>query len=152
MNLFSQKGLGWIEIIIVVSLVVIIVGAMMLEVNPLKQVSLARNASRRAGLNAIATAIYQNILANSGNFVCSSGDIPEEETMMAWPGANNVFDIAACLTPLYLKKIPIDPIKKLAYWSYPPKYITGYTIKKVNGIIILRAPWDEDGKEIKIER
>lgn len=61
-----NKGFGLLEILLVLSVVVLITAAVLLSLNPKRELSDARNSQRYADMNLIVNAIYKYALDNGG--------------------------------------------------------------------------------------
>jgi competence protein ComGC len=66
MNKHINKGFGLLEILLVSSVVVLIIAAVLLALNPKRELSDARNAQRYADINLIVNGVYKYALDNGG--------------------------------------------------------------------------------------
>jgi len=149
----TRRGLTLVEIIISITLLVIIGGAVLIRMNPFGEVAAARNTQRELHLQALMNAIRQNISDTPTNtFTCASGTIPSSTTKMA-RGAGN-YDIAPCLVPSYLSALPFDARATGAHYTSSQDYDTGYFISRngATGQITLTAPSAELGRTISLTR
>lgn len=152
-RLDSQKGFTLVEILIVLALIAILVGAVLVALNPGRQFANARNSTRYSHLNTLMSAISSNAAENNGIFSCSSaGVVPAVATEMG--SAAGLYDIAPCLVTEYLNSMPVDPSDSDAQWTSEVSYATGYTILKdaTTGAITLSAPTAEIDETISITR
>lgn len=149
-----HKGFTIIEIVLAIALATIIFAAGIAAINPAGQLASARNSERIAHVNALTSAIRENIADNrTGKFVCAgAGDIPTSSKKMA-VGAGN-YDIAPCLVPVYLFSMPFDPSAANAHYASNADYDTGYFVIKnaSTGQITVSAPSAELGKAISVIR
>lgn len=145
------------EILIVIAILAILFTIGLVAMNPAGQFARARNSQRELSINAIMTAVRQNVAENrTGKFVCSGiGDIPTSTTRMAVSGYN----IAPCLVANgdftgYLPNMPFDPSDDNAFYNNIGAYDTGYEIvmNASTSEITISAPSAELGKIIFITR
>lgn len=150
---YKVGGFTLIELTISLAIFVIIASVAIVAINPLGQISQARNTQRELHLEALMSAIRQNIADSpTGTFTCSAGSIPTSTKRMA-VGAGN-YDIAECLIPVYAKTLPFDPSTSTAHYISNTDYNTGYNIIQATstGSITLSAPAAELKKTISITR
>ena len=120
----KNKGFTLIEILIVVGILAVLIGAVVVAINPLRQLSEANNTARWAGITTIMNAVFQNIIDNGGNWTCASGDLPSSTTTMAATGG---YDVCPCIVtsdPSYLGDMPVDPVSGTK--ADPAGSCTGY--------------------------
>ncbi len=124
----KQKGFSAIEIIIVIALMVILIGAVLLIVNPGEQLAKARNNQRKIHLETIYSVVEQY-------------SFQHKEYPQCIAQAGEELDVYSCqdLIPEYLNAIPLDPICGSQEES-------GYIIKRSNGKIGVTAPCAEGGE------
>lgn len=110
------------EVIIVVAIIAILASAVLIALNPAKNLRDARNATRWSQMNAIANGIYSYIIANQGVYpTCMfDEDLIDPDTN---PYGRILYDvegdtpwdlisIASCteqLSPTYLPSTPKEP-------------------------------------------
>jgi len=152
LNRRYSMGFTLLEIIIAVGIIAILAGAAIMIINPAQQLARARNVQRQSDINLILNAIGQNMADNRGIFNCLSGAIPTSSTKMAI-GAGN-YDIAACLVPAYLDKLPYDPKATGAHYASTTDYDTGYFIfqSTTTNRVTINAPSAELNQTISITR
>lgn len=149
-----RKGMTLMEIVVVIALLAILLAVAILGLNPAGEFAKARNSQRNYHLNAIVTAIRQNIADSTvGSFTCANGNIPTSTKRMA-VGSSTYYDIAPCLVPTYLTNLPFDPSTSSAHWTSVTDYNTGYNIIRnaSTGEITVSAPAAELGKTITVTR
>jgi type II secretory pathway pseudopilin PulG len=148
----GRRGFTLIEIVTSVGVVVLLMVAVIIILNPTAQFAKGRNAQRKANLNMMINAIGQNVADNKGSFSCSSGSIPTSTTRMASSSGN--YNIAPCLVPTYLPSLPHDPSTSTAKWVSTSSYDTGYTIVRsaTTSRVTVSAPAAELGETITYTR
>lgn len=148
----KKNGFTLIEIMLSITLIAILSYAFVSYLNPGQQLAQARNSQRSLHLNALINSIRQNIADGRGAFSCGIGDIPTTAKKMAI-GAGN-YDIASCISPIYIAGLPFDPVDSNAHFTSNADYDTGYTIIKASatGLITLSAPSAELGIIISVTR
>lgn len=105
----EKKGFALIELLVVVGILGVIIGAIIVAVNPLKQFAQANNAKRRADLMNIMNAISQNIVDNNGTFTTTTNclnSIPEDATTTI---SSTAYNICGCIVPDYIGALAVDP-------------------------------------------
>jgi prepilin-type N-terminal cleavage/methylation domain-containing protein len=151
----SQKGFTLVEILIVLALIAILVGAVLVALNPGRQFANARNSTRYSHVNTIMNAISSNAAENNGVFTCASaGSIPATATNMGSDTAAGDYDIAPCLVTEYLSSMPVDPSDATASWTSETSYSTGYSIAQdaSTNAITVSAPTVELSETISVTR
>lgn len=148
-----RRGFTLIEIIIAVGILALLAGVVVAAVNPARQFALARNTQRISNVNELLNAIGQRIAENKGIFHanCAAGAIPTTAKKIA-SGAGD-YDIASCLSPTYISRIPFDPSAAGAHYTSATDYDTGYTIvQDINGRVTISASSAELGQTISATR
>jgi len=148
-----KKGFTLIELLIVIGILAILMGTVIVAINPFRQFAQARNSQRWAHTSSILSAVYQNVIDNQGTFVCATGTLPTSATTMKATGG---YDICSCLVPTYLAEMPYDP--SVGNYSNCTSYDTGYQISQnaTTNRITVSAPSteliDELGEIISVTR
>jgi len=148
-----KKGFTLIELLIVIGILAILMGTVIVAINPFRQFAQARNSQRWAHTSSILSAVYQNVIDNQGAFVCAAGTLPTSATTMKATGG---YDICSCLVPTYLAEMPYDP--SVGNYSNCTSYDTGYQISQnaTTSRITVSAPSteliDELGEIISVTR
>ena len=140
------------EIIIVIALLAILLAVAIVSLNPAGEFARARNSQRSYHVNAIVTAVRQNIADSTlGTFTCASGEVPTSTKQMA-VGSSTYYNIAPCLVSTYLNNLPFDPSAAGAHWTSASDYNTGYNILRnaSTGEITVSAPFAELGKTVSV--
>jgi prepilin-type N-terminal cleavage/methylation domain-containing protein len=134
----SKRGFTLIEILIVIGIIALLAAGIIIALNPGRQFAKARDTQRVSHLNDILKAILQNVVDNKGKFNCAAGDLPTTTPKNMSSNAGD-YDIAPCLVPTYMPRMPVDP--KDGSWTDVTNYDTKYQILQdaTTGRIILRA-------------
>lgn len=147
----SQRGFTLVEILVVLALIAILVGVVLITLNPARQFAASRNTTRYSHLNTVMNAISANAAENNGVFTCATGTLPATATNLG--SAVGDYDIAPCLVPDYLPALPVDPSDPDAQWTDSTNYDTGYTIMQdAEGRITTAAPTAELEEVISVTR
>ncbi|TSC82222.1 MAG: Uncharacterized protein G01um101420_526 [Parcubacteria group bacterium Gr01-1014_20] len=147
-----KKGMTLMEIVIVIALLAILLAVAVIGLNPVGELARARNSQRNYHINAIVTAVRQNIADSTlGTFTCASGEVPTSTKRMA-VGSSTYYNIAPCLVSTYLNNLPFDPAATGAHWTSASDYNTGYNILRnaSTGEITVSAPFAELGKTVSV--
>ncbi len=151
----SKNSFTLIELLIVIGILAILMGTVIVAINPFRQFAQARNSQRWAHISSILDAVYQNIVDNNGTFTCGAGSLPNTPTDMKTDDGNpatDEYDICTCLVPTYLAALPFDP--STGNYSSCSFYDTGYQISQdfTTKRITVSAPGAELGEIISITR
>lgn len=139
-----SKGFTLIELLIVIGILAILMAGIIVAINPARQFSQARDAQRLSNVEAILSAVNQNMVDNRGTFTCPAGSLPATTTNMS--NAVGDYDICGCLVADYLAALPVDPDPTVGSYTDCTTYNTGYTIfQDTNGRITVSAPSAELG-------
>ncbi len=127
----NTRGFTLIEMLIVIGLIALLATAVLVAINPARQFKFAHDTERKAHLATILNAIGQNMAENQGRFDCGGSQnipLPTTPSMITSDINPDSFDLAPCIVPLYLAKMPIDPVLPEARFSNTTDYFTGYSI------------------------
>jgi len=155
-----MKGFTLIELLVVIGIIVILMTAALVAINPFKQFAMANNASRWSGVTTTMNAISQAMVDGKGAFKCTptgaavtdcpaKGDtVPTTATYMVNTGGYNICD---CLVDEYVATMPYDP--QTGSYTSCTTYDSKYKIScsTTNGRITISAP-DAQGETISISR
>jgi prepilin-type N-terminal cleavage/methylation domain-containing protein len=159
-----MRAFTLIELLIVIGIIVILMGAILVAVNPFRQFAQANNASRWSGVNAILNAVSQKIVDNKGSFGSydtgdwatsncpATGDnIPTSSATVIGSGAGE-YDLCTALVATYIAALPVDP--QNGSWTSCSSYSTGYTIQcdPTTSRITVCAPNAQLGETICVSR
>ncbi len=102
----KEKGFTLIELLIVIGIIAILAAAVIIAINPGRQFTQARNATRWSHINSVVNAIYAYAIDNNGTFPsCATGT----EVLVS--------TCADDLTTTYMQALPADPqAPTYAYW------------------------------------
>lgn len=124
-----KKGFTLIEILVVIGIIGILATVVLVAVNPSRQFKQARDSQRVANINTILNALGQNIADHEGNLFCDGEIMPLAASAYFIRSGAGSFDIATCLTPDYIPKLPYDPSKDGAHYTNEDDYDTGYMLR-----------------------
>lgn len=146
----NKKGFTLIEILVVIGILAILMGAVIVALNPGRQFAQARNSQRWAHIDAVLNAVYFNMADNNGAWVCTTGALPTSTTVMG--SGVGEYDICSCLVPTYLAAMPADP--SAGSYTDCSTYLTGYSIAQdtVSYRVTVAAPFAELGELISLSR
>lgn len=142
----NKKGFTLLEILLVVGLIAILMGIVILALNPAKQLADTRNAQRRTDVNTILNAVYQYAVDNNGSIPAG---ITTTQTEVCNTGGTctGLVDLGVLTTSeKYLVSIPKDPTGASTNGA-------GYEIvKTANNRVTVSAPDAEQGASISVTR
>lgn len=128
----KQTGFTLVEMLVVIALIALLATAVLVSVNPARQFKFARDTERKAHMATILNAIGQNMAEHGGKLVCgsaSSYSFPPTLAVIASSSSDpDAFDLAPCLVPTYLIKIPVDPSASGTHYISASDYNSGYRI------------------------
>lgn len=144
-----MKGFTLIELLIVIGIMVVLMAAALVAINPFRQFATANNANRWSGVTTILNAIYQNTVDNKGAFECAVA-LPTVATIMG--SGTGQYDICACIVPDYVASLPFDPQE--GKYTSCTDYDTDYNILQAaaSGRITICAPDAQLSETICITR
>lgn len=153
-------GFTLIEILMVMGIIALLAAVVIVAINPARQFAQARNSQRISNVNSILNAVGQNIADHRGIFECGAGVLPTTATTIksgggvgGAGGGSAGYDLAECITPLYLPAMPFDPSAPDAHFTSSTDYDTGYTIFQdaTTGRITVAAPFAQNSAELEEE-
>jgi prepilin-type N-terminal cleavage/methylation domain-containing protein len=160
-----MKGFTLIELLVVIGIMVILMAAALVAINPFRQFAMANNAARWSGVTTIMDAVSQAIVDGKGSFKCSSAattDCPAKgDNVPLSTGPKNMadptsdatgYDICSCLVDKYVAAMPYDPQK--GSYTACGTYNADYKIScnATNGRITISASDVQLGEIISITR
>jgi len=104
----AQKGFTLIELLVVIAIMVILMGIVLVAVNPGRQYQQARDAKRQSDVNAILNALNQFQVDHNGT-------VSDIGTFATCPATSNIgtdtagLDLSGDLVASYIAEVPIDP-------------------------------------------
>lgn len=104
----SNKGFTLIELLVVIAIMVILMGIVLVAVNPGRQYQLARDAKRQADVNAILNALNQYQVDHDGR-VTAIGTFSTCPAMTNIGTGVGALDLSTDLVASYIADVPIDP-------------------------------------------
>ena len=152
-NHFQNRfGFSLVELVVTVAVIAVVGVAVLLAVNPTGRLAKSRNDERTAHVRLVLDAVGRNMLENKGAFVCGTSEVPTSSTKMATGGGN--YDIAPCIYPSYVSRIPFDATASGAHYTTTTDYDMGYFIIRnaTSGRITISAPSAELGETISVTR
>jgi prepilin-type N-terminal cleavage/methylation domain-containing protein len=161
-----MKGFTLVELLVVIGIIVILMTAALVAINPFKQFAMANNANRWSGVTTIMNAISQAMVDGKGAFKCTptgaivtncpaTGDtVPTSATNMADLTSDPAgYNICSCLVDEYVATMPYDP-QTGSYSGSCTTYDSQYEIScsTANGRITISAPDAQLSETILITR
>ena len=102
----NRRGFTLIELLVVIAIMVILMGIVLVAINPGRQYQQARDAKRQSDVNAILNALNQFQLDHDG-VVSGIG------TFATCPSVSDIgtggLDLSDDLVASYIAEVPIDP-------------------------------------------
>ena len=154
-DLKPAQGLTIIEIVVTLGIIAIMTSILVAVFNPAGIFASSRNTQRRLHLQAILSAVRQNITENpTGIFNCAVGPVPTSSKRMASASSSANYNIVSCLVPSYIDALPFDPSASSAHYTSNSDYDTGYNILRnaTTGQVTLTAPYAELGVSVSSTR
>lgn len=149
----GRQGFTIAELVVGVMVFAFVAIAGVMLLNPKGQLARGNDSKRYSHVNAILNAIRQNTIDNRSGFSCAAGAIPTTIKRMASGAGTSTYDIAPCIVPVYLEKMPYDPTVSGAHFGGVTDYDSGYSVVRnaSSGQITVSAPFAE-AKAITVTR
>ena len=147
----QPKGFTRVEILVVAMILVILVGTVVVSLNPGRQFSQARNTQRWEDVSTLADAISSRLatLHNAWGRDCDALPAVGDVTPVAAHG----FNLYDCIVPSYLQKMVADPNKPDVTALILPTWDSGYVFERLpGGHFKISAPSAELGEEISVTK
>ncbi len=135
-----MKGFTLIELLVVIGIIVILMTAALVAINPFKQFAMANNANRWSGVTTTMNAISQRMVDKKGilgydsdpvaaNTDCPGvgDDVPVTTAINMGSGSGDYDICAALVTDNYVGAMPYDP--QNGNYTDCSSYDTDYTIQ-----------------------
>ena len=157
-KIIIMKGFTLIELLVVIGIVVILMTAALVAINPFRQFAQANNAARWSGVTTIMNAVYQRVVDDRGawRITATCVELPTVATIMgSEAGQYNICNCFVTVPPgdiTYLGTMPIDP--QTGNYTDCTTHNTGYEILRdtTTGRITIRAPAAQLDETISISR
>lgn len=126
----KESGFTLIEILVVIGIIGILATVVLVAVNPARQFKQARDSQRVANVNTILNALGQNIADHEGNLFCDGAiqTIQYDGNALRIASDGTGVNIATCLVPDYIPKLPFDPKDPNGHYVNEDDYDTGYKV------------------------
>ncbi len=138
MRVTNERGFTLLEVIVVITVVILLLGAAILFGRPQDYANTNSDSDRQLGIAAIAQALRE-YKQNTGDWPLG---IPAKDTSIATGDGN--YNLCPFLVPHYLQGIPLDPAAGTQYTGQANsptytdqrcdvsgvQYVSGYVIRK----------------------
>lgn len=127
----QNRAFTLIEVLVVIGILAVLASIVLVAINPARQFKLARDLQRSTNLAAVLDAIHQNMSEHKGIFTCDGvkKELPTVSTRIkSTSSTSDLGDIARCIVPDYISKLPYDPSMVSAFYNSTSSYDTGYEI------------------------
>lgn len=150
-NSSFQSGFTLIELLIVIGILAVLMGIVLIAINPARQFSQANNTKRQSDTTALLNAIGQYESDHKG--VLPGGLTANGATQeISNTGAN----VCSSLIPTYIASLPVDPLTNggTPISTCSGTYDTGYqvSVSTTNNRVTVSAPNAELGTTITVTR
>jgi prepilin-type N-terminal cleavage/methylation domain-containing protein len=127
----SKKGFTLLEILITVSIILVLLAALAINVQPIEQLAKARNRTRETHTSGIALAIERYMYENNGNAPAGIETTAKQICQTSCVTSNTQIDLSILQDYLPDGVLPVDPLKDDGIF-------TGYTVRlaEVNRVYV----------------
>ncbi len=151
----SEKGFTLIELLVVIGILAILMGIVLIAINPARQFNQANNTSRRNSATQILNAIGQYEADHHGTLPGTLA-APTAATEIAGPAGAGKIDLCTPLvvTTQYIPSFPEDPeVGTGAPITDCTSYDSGFTVAvDASGRVTIAAPNAKLGEVISVTR
>jgi type IV pilus assembly protein PilA len=153
MQINKRTGFTLLEVLLVIALIGILVGIVIVALNPAVQIAKANNAQRGSDANTILNAVWQYSLDNQGSLPASilesanCAGTAAAEICKTGGDCSGLTNLSVLTTnEQYIVSMPFDPTGSTANG-------TGYhVVKSVNNRVTVCAPDTELGETVEVTR
>jgi len=141
----ANEGFTLIELLVVIGILAILMGIVLIAINPAHQFALSNDTNRRNAVAQILSAVGQYEAENKGNLPPSLSAVTTTPVDISSGGANLCADLIGG-TPQYMPALPVDPkLNKPDVAApcpvAPATYDTGYQVSvDANKRVTIWAP------------
>lgn len=141
----NQKGFTLLEVLLVVAIIAILIGIVIIAINPSRQQVDTRNAQREADVTTILNAIEKYSMDNNGALPSSITTATTEICANDASSCAGLVNLDTLVDNGYLDTLPEDPQCSTACATNG----TGYTVSKTSdNVVTVDAPSAEQGRVI----
>lgn len=133
----KEQGFTLIELLVVIGILAILMGIVLVAINPSRQFAQANDAKRRNDVSQILSAIHQYAADHTGQL--PAGITTSAQNIASGTGSA---DLCAALIPTYISALPQDPLSNGgAGITTCTAYNTQYQVMQdANGRVTVSAP------------
>ncbi len=144
-----QQGFTLIELLIVIGILAVLMGIVLVAINPARQFAQANNTERQSSVKTILDAVSQYLADHHGKLptgLTADGKLYELGAGLTSPYPNSAVgqaDICSAIVPSYVAALPEDPsINNGTQIACSSSYDTGYqiSVSATNNRITVYAP------------
>lgn len=146
-----QKGFTLIELLVVIGILAILMGIVLVAINPSRQFAQANDTRRRNDVRQILSAIGQYAADHSGTLPPTIPIAPSAAVDIASTTSANLCGV---LMPTYISALPQDPSSNSgAGITSCTTYDSNYQVQQdTNGRVTVSAPYTQIGSVISVTR
>src|SRR5258708_602650 len=149
-RLFTQKGFTLIELLVVIGILAVLMGIVLVAINPSRQFNQANDTKRANDTRQILNAIGAYAADNKGALPAGIPVAPTPAAAVSNSGA----DFCTTLVPTYISALPQDPGNNNCVGiTTCTSYNSGYTVQQDSaGRVTVSAPSTAIGPAISVTR